>query len=96
MSGVKDGRIVGIGKAGNPGTMDGVHAGLVVGPATDAISGEHCLLTPGGIDGHVHYIAPQQVEAGLSNGITTFFGGGVGPTDGTNGTTITSGPGTSR
>jgi urease subunit alpha len=90
--GVKDGRIVGIGKAGNPGMMEGVTPGLAVGPATDAISGEHCILTAGGIDGHVHYIAPQQVEAALSNGITTFFGGGVGPTDGTNGTTITSGP----
>ncbi len=90
--GVKDGRIVGIGKAGNPGMMDGVTPGLTVGPATDAISGEHCILTAGGIDGHVHYIAPQQVEAALSNGVTTFFGGGVGPTDGTNGTTITSGP----
>jgi urease subunit alpha len=90
--GVKDGRIVGIGKAGNPGMMDGVTPGLGVGPATDAISGEHCILTAGGIDGHVHYIAPQQVEAALSNGITTFFGGGIGPTDGTNGTTITSGP----
>ena len=62
--GVKDGRIVGIGKAGNPGMMDGVTPGLAVGPATDAISGEHCILTAGGIDGHVHYIAPQQVEAG--------------------------------
>ncbi len=90
--GVKDGRIVGIGKAGNPGMMDGVTPGLEVGPATDAISGEQCILTAGGIDAHVHHIAPQQVEAGLSNGITTFFGGGVGPTDGTNGTTITSGP----
>jgi urease subunit alpha len=90
--GVKDGRIVGIGKAGNPGMMDGVTPGLGVGPATDAISGEHCILTAGGVDGHVHYIAPQQVEAALSNGITTFFGGGIGPTDGTNGTTITSGP----
>ncbi len=90
--GVKDGRIVGIGKAGNPGMMDDVTPGLEIGPATDAISGEQCILTAGGIDAHVHYIAPQQVEAGLSNGITTFFGGGVGPTDGTNGTTITSGP----
>ncbi|MET0773162.1 MAG: urease subunit alpha [Candidatus Limnocylindrales bacterium] len=90
--GVKDGKIVGIGKAGNPGMMDGVTPGLAVGPATDAISGEQCILTAAGMDPHVHYIAPQQVYAALSNGITTLFGGGVGPTDGTNGTTITSGP----
>jgi urease subunit alpha len=90
--GIKDGRIVGIGKAGNPGLMEGVTPGLAVGPATDAISGEQAILTAAGMDPHVHYISPQQVYAGLSNGITTFFGGGVGPTDGTNGTTITSGP----
>lgn len=90
--GVKDGKIVGPGKAGNPNTMEGVTQGLWVGPATDAISGEHLILTPGGIDTHVHYIAPQQVWHALSNGVTTFWGGGVGPTDGTNGTTITSGP----
>ena len=90
--GVKDGKIVGIGKAGNPSTMEGVSPGLAVGPATDAISAEHLILTPAGMDAHVHYICPQQVYAALSNGITTFWGGGVGPTDGTNGTTITSGP----
>ena len=90
--GVKDGKIVGIGKAGNPNIMQGVTRGLEVGPATDAISGEHCILTAGGIDSHVHYISPQQVYAALSNGVTTFWGGGLGPTDGTNGTTITSGP----
>jgi urease subunit alpha len=90
--GVKDGLIVGVGKAGNSGTMDGVTPGLDVGPATDAISGEQLILTAGGIDTHVHYIAPQQAYAALSNGVTTFFGGGVGPTDGSNGTSITSGP----
>lgn len=90
--GVKDGKIVGIGKAGNPSTMEGVSPGLAVGPATDAISAEHLILTPAGMDAHVHYICPQQVYAALCNGITTFWGGGVGPTDGTNGTTITSGP----
>lgn len=90
--GVKDGKIVGIGKAGNPGMMDGVTPGLAVGPATDAISGEQCILTAAGMDPHVHYISPQQAYAALSNGVTTLFGGGVGPTDGTNGTTITSGP----
>jgi urease subunit alpha len=89
--GVKDGLIVGVGKAGNSGTMDGVTPGLDVGPATDAISGEQLILTAGGIDTHVHYVAPQQAYAALSNGVTTFFGGGVGPTDGANGTSITSG-----
>jgi urease subunit alpha len=90
--GIKDGLIAGIGKAGNSGTMDGVTPGLDVGPATDAISGEQLILTAGGIDTHVHYVAPQQAYAALSNGVTTFFGGGVGPTDGSNGTSITSGP----
>lgn len=90
--GVKDGKIVGVGKAGNPNTMSGVTPGLTVGPATDAITAEHLILTPGGMDSHIHMICPQQVYTALSNGITTFWGGGIGPTDGTNGTTITSGP----
>jgi urease subunit alpha len=90
--GIKGGLIVGVGKAGNSATMDGVTPGLDVGPATDAISGEQLILTAGGIDTHVHYVAPQQAYAALSNGVTTFFGGGVGPTDGSNGTSITSGP----
>jgi urease subunit alpha len=90
--GVKEGKIAGIGKAGNPSTMLGVSPELAVGPATDAISGEHLILTPAGMDVHVHYISPQQAYAALSNGVTTFWGGGIGPTDGTNGTTITSGP----
>ena len=89
--GIKDGLIAGIGKAGNPNTMEGVDPDLVTGASTDAISGEHLILTAAGIDGHVHMIAPQQAYAALSNGITTLFGGGIGPTDGTNGTTITSG-----
>ena len=89
--GIKDGRIAGIGKAGNPNIMEGVSRGMATGPSTDAISGEHLILTAGGIDGHVHVISPQQVEAALSGGITTLIGGGIGPTDGTNGTTITSG-----
>src|SRR5699024_8482843 len=89
--GVRDGKIVGIGKAGNPSTMDNVDPLLVVGNNTDAISGEHLILTAGGIDSHVHYVCPQQGEAALSNGVTTLFGGGIGPTDGTNGTTITAG-----
>jgi urease subunit alpha len=89
--GIKDGRIAGIGKAGNPATMDGVTPDLTVGPATDAVSGEHLILTAGGFDAHVHLVSPQQAYAALSNGITTLWGGGIGPTDGTNGTTITSG-----
>ena len=90
--GVKDGLIAGLGKAGNSGTMDGVTPGLDVGPGTDAISGEQLILTAGGIDSHVHYVAPQQAYTALSNGVTTLFGGGAGPTDGANGTTVTAGP----
>ncbi len=89
--GVKDGKIAGIGKAGNPNIMDGVLPDLVTGPSTDAISGEHMILTAAGIDGHVHFCCPQQAINCLSNGITTLIGGGIGPTDGTNGTTITAG-----
>ena len=89
--GIKDGRIAGIGQSGNPNIMSGVDPSLVTGAATDAISGEHLILTAGGIDSHVHYISPQQVYAALSNGITTLVGGGIGPSDGSNGTTITSG-----
>ncbi len=89
--GVKDGKIAGIGKAGNPNIMEGVTPTLVTGPSTDAISGEHMILTAAGIDGHVHFVSPQQAINCLSNGITTLIGGGIGPTDGSNGTTITSG-----
>jgi urease subunit alpha len=89
--GIKDGLIAGVGKAGNSGTMDGVTPGLDVGPGTDAISGEQLILTAGGIDTHVHFISPQQAYAALSNGVTTFIGGGIGPSDGSNGTSITSG-----
>ncbi len=89
--GIKDGKIAGIGKAGNPNVMEGVHPDLVTGASTDAISGEHMILTAAGIDGHVHFISPQQAYSALSNGITTLVGGGIGPTDGSNGTTITSG-----
>ena len=80
--GLRAGKIVGIGKAGNPSTMDGVTPGLTTGTSTDAISGEHLILTAGGMDTHVHYISPQQVYAALSNGITTLWGGGIGPADG--------------
>ncbi|MBX7073841.1 MAG: urease subunit alpha [Pirellulales bacterium] len=90
--GIKDGRIVGIGKAGNPSTMEGVTPGLVTGTGTDAISGEHLILTASGMDTHVHYICPQQAYMALSNGITTLWGGGIGPADGSNGVTSTNGP----
>jgi urease subunit alpha len=90
--GVKDGRICGIGKAGNPQTMDRVTPGLEFGVGTDAISGAHLILTAAGIDTHIHFISPQQVYAALSNGTTTLIGGGTGPTDGSNATTVTPGP----
>ncbi|MDH5856295.1 urease subunit alpha [Lampropedia aestuarii] len=89
--GIKDGVVCGIGKAGNPSVMPGVTPGLALGPGVDAISGEHLILTAGGIDAHVHFISPQQAQAALSNGVTSLFGGGIGPSDGTNGTTITPG-----
>ena len=90
--GIRAGRIVGIGKAGNPNIMDGVSPELVIGPGTEVISGEGLIATPGGIDSHVHMISPQQVWSALSNGITTMLGGGTGPADGTNATTVTPGP----
>ncbi|MGO2651699.1 MAG: urease subunit alpha, partial [Corynebacterium variabile] len=90
--GIRDGRIVKIGKAGNPNTQDGVDPELVMGPGTEVIAGEHRVLTAGGVDSHIHYITPQQAEHGLAGGITTFFGGGTGPAEGTLGTTCTPGP----
>jgi urease subunit alpha len=89
--GIKDGRIVKIGKAGNPDTMAGVDPELIVGAATEVIAGEHLIVTAGGIDSHIHFIAPQQVYEALSNGITTMIGGGTGPATGTNATTCTPG-----
>ena len=89
--GVRDGKIAGIGKSGNPQTQKGVDPHLVVGPGTEVIAGEHLIATAGAMDPHVHFISPQQVYNALSNGITTLFGGGTGPTDGTNGTTCTPG-----
>lgn len=77
--GVKDGIIVGIGKAGNPDVMDGVNPTLVIGSNTDVIAAEGKIITAGGIDTHVHYICPQQADEALSSGITTMFGGGTGP-----------------
>jgi urease subunit alpha len=90
--GVKEGRIAGLGKAGNPDTQNGVDPLLVIGPGTEVIAGEHLIATPGGIDSHIHMICPQQVYEALSNGITTLLGGGTGPADGTNATTCTPGP----
>ncbi|KAB3522693.1 urease subunit alpha [Corynebacterium sp. zg254] len=89
--GIKNGRIVGVGKAGNPHSQDGVDPDLVIGPGTEVIVGTHRILTAGGVDSHIHYITPQQAQEGLSNGITTFFGGGTGPAEGTLGTTCTPG-----
>lgn len=90
--GIRGGRIVGIGKAGNPDTMDGVTPTMVVGPGTDVIAGEGRIVTAGAIDAHVHFICPQLVGDALSSGITTLIGGGTGPTTGTNATTCTPGP----
>ena len=89
--GIKAGRIVGIGKAGNPNVMAGVTPGMIVGVTTEAIAGEGHILTAGGIDAHVHFICPQQVHEALASGITTFIGGGTGPATGTNATTCTPG-----
>lgn len=89
--GIKDGKISAIGKAGNPQTMDGVTPGLAVGACTEAIAGEGLILTAGGIDTHIHFIAPQQVRTALAGGVTTMVGGGTGPADGTNATTCSPG-----
>lgn len=89
--GVKNGRIVKVGKAGNPDTMAGVDPELIIGPATEVIAGEHKIVTAGAIDSHIHFIAPQQIYEALNNGITTMLGGGTGPATGTNATTCTPG-----
>lgn len=89
--GIKNGKISAIGKAGNPQTMDGVTPGLAVGACTEAIAGEGLILTAGGIDTHIHFIAPQQVRTALAGGVTTMVGGGTGPADGTNATTCSPG-----
>ena len=88
--GIRDGRIVGIGKAGNPDVQPGVD--IVIGPGTEAIAGEGRILTAGGIDAHIHWISPQQIEESLYSGVTTMLGGGTGPAEGTNATTCTPGP----
>jgi len=88
--GLKDGRIAAIGKAGNPDVQPDVD--IVVGPGTEAIAGEGRILTAGGIDAHIHWICPQQMEDALYSGVTTMLGGGTGPAEGTNATTATPGP----
>ncbi|WP_029076500.1 urease subunit alpha [Kaistia adipata] len=88
--GVKDGRISGIGKSGNPDIQPGVD--IIIGPGTDVIAGEGKILTAGGIDTHIHFIAPQQAEEALTSGTTTLVGGGTGPSVGTLATTVTPGP----
>jgi urease subunit alpha len=103
--GIKHGRIVGIGHAGNPGIQSGIgsafadpatgrkHA-MIIGAATEVIAAEGCIVTAGGIDSHIHFICPQQIDEALASGITTMIGGGTGPATGTNATTCTPGPGT--
>lgn len=90
--GVRDGKIVGIGKAGNPDLMEGVTPGLEVGPTTEAIAAEGKIVTAGGIDSHIHFICPQIITEAITSGITTLIGGGTGPATGTKATTCTPGP----
>ncbi len=87
---MKDGRIAGIGKAGNPDIQDGVD--IIIGPGTEVIAGEGQIVTAGAIDAHIHFICPQQIEEALMSGVTTMIGGGTGPATGTNATTCTPGP----
>ena len=87
--GIKDGKIAGIGKSGNPHLMEGVD--MTIGAATEVLAGEGMILTAGGIDTHIHFICPQQIDEALSSGVTTMFGGGTGPATGTNATTCTPG-----
>jgi urease subunit alpha len=90
--GIRDGRISGIGKAGNPGVMDGVARELVIGGSTEVLAGEGHILTAGAIDSHVHFISPNQIPDAFYSGITTLIGGGTGPATGTKATTCTPGP----
>ena len=88
--GIKDGKIHKIGKAGNPYIQDNID--IIIGPGTEALAGEGMILTAGGIDTHIHFICPQQIEVAIASGITTMIGGGTGPATGTNATTCTPGP----
>ncbi len=90
--GIRDGRITGIGKAGNSDLMDGVTQGMEIGPCTEVLSAEGKIITAGGIDSHIHFICPQIITEALANGLTTLIGGGTGPATGTNATTCTPGP----
>jgi urease subunit alpha len=90
--GIRSGRIVGLGKAGNSETMNGVDPALEIGPTTEIIAGEGRILTAGGIDGHVHFICPQIVDEAVASGVTTLIGGGTGPAEGTRATTCTPAP----
>jgi urease subunit alpha len=90
--GIRRGRIVALGRSGNPDIADGVHADLEIGPGTDVISGEGKILTAGGIDLHVHFLSPSQIVEALATGLTTLAGGGTGPSEGTKATTVTPGP----
>jgi urease subunit alpha len=90
--GIRDGRIVAVGKAGNPDLMEGVTPGMTIGAATEVIAGENRIVTAAGIDAHIHFICPQLAFDALSSGVTTLIGGGTGPATGTNATTCTPGP----
>ncbi|CAM3043799.1 urease subunit alpha [Paenibacillus taichungensis] len=89
--GIREGLICAIGKSGNPDTMDGVDPALVIGASTEIIAGEGMIVTAGGIDTHIHFICPQQIQTALSSGVTTMIGGGTGPATGTKATTCTPG-----
>lgn len=89
--GIKDGKIVGVGKAGNPDTMDGITPNMIIGASTEVHGGAGLIATAGGIDTHIHFICPQQIDHALFSGMTTMLGGGTGPADGTNATTVTPG-----
>ena len=89
--GIKDGKIIGIGKAGNPDTMDGIAENMIIGASTEVHGGAGLIATAGGIDTHIHFICPQQIDHALFSGITTMIGGGTGPADGSNATTVTPG-----
>ena len=89
--GIKDGRIIGIGKAGNPNSMDGVDQDMIIGVGTEVYAGEGLIATAGAVDTHIHFISPQQVETALNAGTTTFIGGGTGPAAGSKATSVTPG-----
>jgi urease subunit alpha len=89
--GIKDGKIVGVGRAGNPDTQDGVSPNMIIGASTEVHGAQGLIVTAGAVDTHIHFISPQQIEHALYSGVTTMIGGGTGPADGTNATTVTPG-----